>query len=141
MGKNMSIESESKKKRGRPRKRDYGVCPRCGRPISWIEYIRKNGREYVIAVHYSGTYIDESGKRKKKIDKCYLGPKEEYEYVSRTHEGLVLKGYNDSNRFIEYLDALIKLVQQMDLDRKTTTLLGMKFKEVSEVLLKYGNEE
>ena len=77
------------------------LCPRCGQPISY--YKRKKVGNRVYAVHY----VKEGGKRKKK--ECYLGPEDEYEYVSRMHtrEGLVLKGLVDKKRMLEYLEALI----------------------------------
>jgi len=78
------------------------ICPRCGRPISWIEIRRVANREYVYAIHYS------RGKR----DQCYLGPKGDYVHVTTTHrrEGLVLKGLSDPNRVIEYFERLLKLI-------------------------------
>ena len=79
-----------------------GICPRCGRPISWIETRRVANREYVYAIHYS------RGKR----DQCYLGPSSGYVYATTTHrrEGLVLKGLNDPNRVLEYFEILLKRI-------------------------------
>jgi len=79
-----------------------GICPRCGRPISWIETRRVGNREYVYAIHYS----------KGKKDQCYLGPSNGYIYATTTHrkEGLVLKGLNDPNRVLEYFEILLKRI-------------------------------
>jgi hypothetical protein len=64
------------------------VCPRCGKEGT-LELKRVGQREYVYVVHY---YKDASGEWRKK--RCYLGPADEYVYVSRLHskEGLVLQG-------------------------------------------------
>ena len=88
-------------------KKEKMICPRCGRPIDWIEKANRNGRVYYYAVHYLGS-TSVNGKLKKKVKKCYLGP-EEYVYVTRTHakEGLVLKGLPEQYRTIEYLRELL----------------------------------
>jgi len=87
------------------------ICPRCGRFISWIEPTRRGGRVYYLAVHYSGYYRDSSGKVRKRVSKCYLGPKE-YVYVTQLHGdlGLTLMGAIERGRVLEYLNTLLELV-------------------------------
>lgn len=86
---------------------ERGTCPRCGSPISWIERHARGGRAYLVAAHYLGV---EGGK--KRVRKCYLGPQNPYEYVTRLHEreGLVLRGLTDADRVLAYLDALASYV-------------------------------
>jgi hypothetical protein len=79
------------------------VCPKCGQPYSYIEEIDIGGRLYLYAVHY---VKDESGKRKKK--RCYLGPKDGYEYVSKTHE-IIFYGLDRQDRYIRYLEEILDL--------------------------------
>jgi len=107
------------------------LCPRCGAPYSWIERRESGGRVYYYAVH---VYKDSSGKRR--VKKCYLGP-EEYEYVSRLHakEGLTLKGLRDSQRALEYLDALIAYLQTVELDNALRRELGLRFMRIGRILL------
>jgi len=110
------------------------ICPRCGKPYSWIEKKRpKNGsRVYYYAVH---VFKDpETGKRT--VKRCYLGP-EEYVYVSMLHvrEGLTLKGLRDSQRALEYLDALIAYLQSVELDDALRRSLGVRFMRIGRILL------
>jgi len=79
-----------------------GICPRCGRPISWIETRRVGNREYVYAIHYS----------KNNREQCYLGPSNGYIYATTTHrkEGLVLKGLNDPDRVLEYFERIVSKI-------------------------------
>jgi len=86
---------------------------------------------YYYAVH---VFKDSSGKRR--VKKCYLGP-EEYEYVSRLHakEGLTLKGLRDRQRALEYLDALISYLQNVELDNSLRRELGLRFLRLAKVLL------
>jgi hypothetical protein len=53
------------------------ICPRCGKEIDYISEERRGSRYYVYAVHYVRV-----GKRKK-VEKCYLGPADKYEYAER----------------------------------------------------------
>jgi len=110
------------------------VCPRCGGRISWVERHRHGDRVYLVAVHYLG-YDRETGK--KNIKKCYLGPEDVYEYVSRIHEreGLELKGLGDDRRYLEYLDALINYISRVELDPEVRLKLGSKFLELGRKLL------
>ena len=81
----------------------YRVCPRCGRPIDWIERRVKNGHVYIYAYHY---VKDENGKRK--VKKCYLGA-DRYDYVSRKNYdlGTTFRGmaYSEADRFSEYFNS------------------------------------
>jgi len=79
------------------------VCPRCG-ARGWVEEKERGGRIYVYAVHEERT---PDGRKRRRY--CYLGPKGEYEYVTRLHgrEGLVLKGLLEKGRVLDYLKRLI----------------------------------
>jgi len=107
------------------------LCPRCGHPYSWIERRVVGKRVYYYAVH---VYRDSTGKRT--VKRCYLGP-EEYVYVSMLHEkeGLTLKGLRDSQRALEYLDALIKYLQGVELDEGFRRALGARFMRIGRILL------
>ena len=87
------------------------VCPRCGLPYSYIERRVVGGRVYLYAVHVSK--VREGGRSKRKVRKCYLGPEDSYEYVSKLHEreGIVLRGLADRQRIIKYLDAIIRYIE------------------------------
>ena len=87
----------------------WGECPRCGLPVNWVERKRVGRRSYLYAVHYMGV---EGGRRR--IRKCYLGPEDSYEYVSRLHsrEGLVLRGVWDEDRILEYLDTIARYLKE-----------------------------
>jgi hypothetical protein len=80
------------------------VCPKCGETYSYIEEIDIGGRSYLYAVHY---VKDESGKRRKK--RCYLGPKDGYEYVSKTHD-ITFYGLDRQDRYIIYLEEILRLL-------------------------------
>jgi len=115
------------------------ICPRCKRPISYIERHRKGDRVYVVAVHYEGYERLPNGKIKKKVRKCYLGPEGSYVHVTKLHvfeEGLVLKGLTDRDRALEYLDALIRYISsgRLELDVETALKLAEKFEKLSMVL-------
>lgn len=100
-----------------PRKRkspkDKPICPRCGLPIDWYERVRQGNRVYLYAVHYLGYEKTPSGKIRKKVKKCYLGPETAYIYASTTHQniGLILRGAHDPERVLDYLDALIRYLE------------------------------
>ncbi|PUA32105.1 MAG: hypothetical protein B9J98_04450 [Candidatus Terraquivivens tikiterensis] len=114
------------------------VCPRCGGRISYYERRRdaRTGRIYVYAAHYEG-YTKVGRKVRKKVSKCYLGPAESYEYVSRTHfrEGLILRGLADSDRAVAYIDSLISYITNTDLNDGVRRTLGAKFTELGRKLL------
>ena len=76
------------------------ACPRCGRKASYLETQVKGSQVYYIAVHYEG-YQKVKDKVKKKVRKCYLGPKE-YILVEKFH-GLGLAGLVDPGRFRRYV--------------------------------------
>jgi len=93
------------------------VCRRCGRQVSWIEAKKKGDQVYYYAVHYSGYVKDSSGKIRKKVTKCYLGP-QEYVYVSKLHEnlGLTLRGAIDSGRASQYLKVLKEYAKGVEIE-------------------------
>jgi hypothetical protein len=78
------------------------ICPRCGQPFRWIYSETIHGRTYLYAVHE----VVEEGKKKRK--KCYLGPADSYEYVSKTHD-LEFYGPIKDDRYIRYLEEIIDL--------------------------------
>jgi len=128
----MSVGSQNQAQtEGEERER---LCPRCGGRISWIERHKHGGRVYLVAVHYLG-YDKETGR--KNVRKCYLGPEDAYEYVSKIHEreGLELKGLADSGRALEYLDVLINYISKVELDPEVRKSLGSKFIELGRKLL------
>jgi len=89
----MSLSQASQKK----------ICPRCGQPYRWIYQETIHGRTYLYAVH---EYVDKNGKKKRK--KCYLGPTDSYEYISKTH-GLAFYGLDRKDRYVRYLEEIINL--------------------------------
>jgi len=106
-------------KKGRPL-RFKGICPRCGKPISYFQENKVGDRVYVFAVHYHG-YKIVRGQIIKKVTKCYLGPKDSYRYVSKMHskEGLKLKGLVDPDRVFDYIDALFLYIEREELNKET----------------------
>lgn len=106
------------------------VCPRCGGKYAYIETHTRGDRSYVYAVHREG-----KGKEARRW-KCYLGPSDGYAYVSKTHrkEGLVLKGLQDADRAVEYLDALIAYIETTELTESIRRRLAIKFRQLAEVL-------
>jgi hypothetical protein len=80
------------------------ICPRCGESYSYIEKISIGERSYLYAVHY---YVDENGRRRKR--RCYLGPVDGYEYVSKTHD-ITFYGLDRQDRYIRYLEEILRLL-------------------------------
>lgn len=109
------------------------ICPRCGLRYSWVERRRVDDQVYIYAVH--DTMVGD----KRRIKKCYLGPVS-YKYVTRLHEreGLVLRGLADSDRVMEYLDALIEYLSEAEIDRETALKLDGRFEEIVRRLRRYG---
>ena len=114
--------------------REKERCPRCGAPVSYFEEHRRGGRVYVVAVHYEG-YNKET--RKKRVRKCYLGPKGGYAYVTQTHEreGLVLKGMRDRDRVLEYLDAIIHYLETLEYEGEEEV---RRLAEIGDALIRLG---
>lgn len=110
------------------------TCPRCGEPYSYVD-VRAAGesRVYYYAVHYRR----ESGARR--VKKCYLGPSE-YEYVTRLHEreSLVLRGLVDSDRVIEYLNAIVEYLERNPLEPELAEKLADKFRVLASKLEAYA---
>jgi len=111
------------------------ICPRCGKSVDWIERRKVGDRVYVYAVHVTRT--KKGGRVKRKIRKCYLGPADKYEYVSRLHskEGLEFRGLLDRNRAIAYLDALIKYLENVELNKELRRSLGARFIKLGRKLM------
>ena len=89
---------------------DLGLCPRCGRPIDWVEYNQVRGRDgvvrtYVYAVHE--TIIEVGGKKRRQRKKCYLGPVEDYVHATTTHTFSIESGVNTVQREVSYLMHLV----------------------------------
>jgi len=101
----MSGKLNTKRKRKGIRGRPIhisGICPRCGRPYSFIGknyYVTKDGKikEYYYAYH----------REKKRYKRCYLGPAW-YSYVTLTHKdaNLTLSGYINDKRYEEYKEKI-----------------------------------
>jgi len=79
------------------------ICPRCGQPFRWIYSETIYGRTYLYAVH------EEVEGNKKKRRKCYLGPADSYEYVSKTHD-LSFYGMTKEDRYVTYLEEILNLL-------------------------------
>jgi len=71
-------------------------CPRCGEPINWVERRVVGDRVYYYAAHVSG-----SGRKGRRVRKCYLGP-QTYTYVERLNV-ISLKGLLNEERYLEYI--------------------------------------
>jgi len=84
------------------------MCPRCGKVVSWIQRAKVGGRVYLYAVHEERS----GGKRRRR--RCYLGPSDGYEYVSRLHNEFdSLRGLGTSpdyvhERNLQYLSDLLQ---------------------------------
>ena len=96
-------EAEREREGGQVRAPRELVCPRCGQRASYIEKQVKGSQTYYVAVHYLG--YDSSAKRKK-VKKCYLGPRE-YVNVEKLH-GIGLAGLIDRARFKRYLREVVE---------------------------------
>jgi len=109
------------------------VCPRCGHPYSYIKEKRVNGRVYLYAVH---CVKDASGRVR--TTECYLGPKDQYEYVTKMHmrEGLILKGLMDQERAVQYLCSIINHMINIELEEDLAKFLINFLKEAAHKLEK-----
>jgi hypothetical protein len=96
--------TQQEKQKEKQKLRAVSACPRCGLSVSWFERHKRGNREYVYAVHVLGY-----SNKKRLVRKCYLGPVDSYEYVSKMHfkEGLEFFGYTNPDRVFEYLDAIL----------------------------------
>lgn len=87
------------------------ICPRCGRPIKYIERHRVGDRVYLYAVHGVSR---KNGKTR--IDRCYLGPENHYIYVTKTHSealGMRLRNIlNIEENVRQYMEDLIRYMAQ-----------------------------
>jgi hypothetical protein len=110
------------------------TCPICKRPIDWTENRRVGSRTYVYAVHkFEKT---ESGRWR--VKRCFLGPKEGYIHGAKTHIGLgmILRGYTDPNRALDYLRALIDYVTEAEMEWSSKARVLKLLKDASEILEK-----
>jgi len=106
------------------------ICPRCGQPFKWLERKKIGNNVYYYAVH------EKKIGNKRQTKRCYLGP-ESYIYVTHTHlpkEGLQLRGLIDTNRVLEYLEAIIAYVRQTSIDPSTARALAIRFRKLAEAL-------
>jgi hypothetical protein len=132
--------SEAKEHQGK--EESVSKCPRCGGVISYIERQKKGGKYYYYAVHYLGYTKTSTGKVRKNVKKCYLGP-ETYDYVSKTHSdlGIVFEGAVEERRVIHYLDAFIMSLTKIELDKPTLIEIINKLKYLVERLEEIVKEE
>jgi len=116
----------------RRRKEDRTICPRCGQPGYPVE--RAVGeRKYIYFYHGR----DENGR----LRWCYVGPVGSYEYVSKTHD-IDLYGYMVKDRYVKYLDEIIKLIKEKDIEDPVQHLeLVMKLVDLSKKIEKLGDEK
>jgi len=91
--------------------RELKICPKCGRPISYIEKQVKKSNVYYVAVHYLGYERTPDGRVRKKVKKCYLGP-EDYKYVTRQHN-FILHGWVVETREKEYLERILAKLDEI----------------------------
>ena len=123
----------------------YRVCPRCGRPIDWIERRVKNGHVYIYAYHY---VKDENGKRK--VKKCYLGP-EKYDYANRVLAitGIQVKSLahqltEDKPLIASQLEELAKAIEEKmartEISAYTAQYLADRLQGLVDRLRKYAEE-
>jgi len=108
------------------------VCPRCGREYQYIEQRRQGNQTYFYAVH-----VERIGNGKRKIKKCYLGPLV-YQYVSKLHEreNLVLKGLLETNRALEYLEAILQSLLNSAIDQELRREIARKLRFYADLLEK-----
>jgi hypothetical protein len=110
------------------------ACPICRRAVDWTEKRKVGSRTYVYAVHKE--FKTESGRWR--VKRCFLGPREGYIHGAKTHIGLGLRlrGYTDPNRVIDYLSALIKYVEEAEMDGGRKARVLKLLKDASEILEK-----
>jgi RNA polymerase-binding transcription factor DksA len=123
----------------------YRVCPRCGRPIDWLERRVRNGHVYIYAYHY---VKDENGKRK--VKKCYLGP-EKYDYTNRVlaTAGIQVKSLaqqlmEDRPLIASQLEELVKAVEEKmartEMSAYTAQYLADRLQGLADRLRQYAEE-
>jgi len=110
------------------------TCPICKRPIDWTENRKVGSRTYVYAVHK----LEKTESGRWRVKRCFLGPKEGYIHGAKTHLGLgmILRGYTDPNRVIDYLNALIDYVREVEMDTYRKARVLKLLKDASEILEK-----
>lgn len=121
------------------------ICPRCGERIDYVERHKRGGRVYLYAVHYLGYERDSSGRVRKRVRKCYLGPEDSYRYVTLTHvkDGLVLYGLDKRDRLLTYLEAIINALDSLGdtgLSRGFLLSLAERLRRLADVLEEIAGE-
>jgi len=106
------------------------ICERCGSKIDYIDEKEIGGNTYLYAIHVE----KEEGKRRLRF--CYLGPKDQYIYVSKLHtrEGLNLRGLMSFDRALEYAEALRDYFRSLKPDdprRKELARIGAELLEIA----------
>ena len=123
----------------------YRVCPRCGRPIDWVERRVMNGHVYYYAWHI---ITDENGQKRRK--KCYLGP-EKYDYANRvlTTAGIQVKSLahqliDDKPLIASQLEELAKAIEEKmvrtEISAYTAQQLADRLQGLADRLRKYAEE-
>jgi len=132
----------------------YYVCPRCGRPIDYLErrVVRRRGKDgkvreqvYFIAWHY---VRGPDGKRK--VKKCYLGP-EKYVHANRllAAAGLHVKSLaqqlmEDRPLVVSQLEELAKAIEEKmartEISAYTAQQLADRLQGLLDRLRKYAEE-
>ena len=123
----------------------YYVCPRCGRPIDWVERRVKNGHVYYYACH---VITDENGQKRRK--KCYLGP-ERYVYTNRVLatagfqvKSLAQQLMEDKPLIVSQLEDLVKAIEEKmaktEMSANTAQQLADRLQGLVDRLRKYAVE-
>jgi hypothetical protein len=132
----------------------YYVCPRCGRPIDYLErrVVRRRGKDgkvreqvYFIAWHY---VRGPDGKRK--VEKCYLGP-EKYVHANRllAAAGLHVKSLaqqlmEDRPLVVSQLEELAKAIEEKmakaEMSSYTAQYLADRLQGLADRLRQYAEE-
>jgi len=123
----------------------YRVCPRCGRPIDWLERRVVNGHVYYYAWHI---IVDKNGQKRRK--KCYLGP-EKYDYANRVlaTAGIQVKSLarqliDDKPLIASQLEELAKAIEEKmakaEISAYTAQQLADRLQGLADRLRKYAEE-
>jgi len=111
-------------------------CPVCGLVIDFYERktfrSRRGSRTYIYAVHILRDPL--TGKRIRK--RCYLGPEDNYVYVSRTHsrDGLQFYGLVKEDRVLDYLRTLLQRIRSLDLSDSEKISIARLLEETAKEL-------
>lgn len=90
----------------------YGSCPRCGLPINNVIMVRRGKRRYLVAYHSSRTTGD--GPKY-----CYLGPADQYVYVSRMYgTSLMSPFFEDYYSMALWAISMLSEAQRLEIARR-----------------------